>query len=248
MKNLVIPAAGNGNRVSDFTQGMSKELLSLLGKPIIDYSIQESMDSKISHIYVIIRDEKIDLKNYLQSKYSFTINYIYQQIPKGLGDAILKVENMIDTEMFGVILPDDIIISDKPAILQLYDVADKYDTSVLGIEVVKEDDLEKYGIIKGDEIDEDLYLIKDIEEKPQKNAAFSNLGVIGRYILSSEIFSYLKKTRTSIKTGELELTDAIKSLIKREDVYAVKINGTRYDCGNVEGYLKAVRELEGDKT
>lgn len=167
------------------------------------------------------------------------IHYIRQKEPKGLGDAVLKAEKHVGDEPFAVLLGDDIIKGDIPCIKQLMDVYQKYESagSVIAVEEVK--NVSKYGMIKGTEIEESVYRIEDIIEKPSLEETPSNIGTVGRYILMPEIFDCIKETPLG-KGNEIQLTDAIRMLLKEEDVYAYKFRGKRYDAGTKQGYVKAI--------
>jgi UTP--glucose-1-phosphate uridylyltransferase len=169
------------------------------------------------------------------------IHYIRQKEPKGLGDAVLKAEKHVGDEPFAVLLGDDIIKDDTPCIKQLMDVYQKYKNSVIAVEEVKNEDVSRYGIIRGTEIDKLVYRIEDIIEKPSLEEAPSNIGAVGRYILTPEIFDCIKETPQG-KGNEIQLTDAIRMLIKKKkrDVYAYKFKGKRYDAGDKLGSIKAI--------
>jgi UTP--glucose-1-phosphate uridylyltransferase len=264
----VIPAAGLGTRFLPVTKSMPKEMLPIIDKPIIQFVVEEAIASGIEDIIIITGrgkraiedffDTSPELESHLfqNKKYELLrevknisslvdIHYIRQKEPKGLGDAVLKAEKHVGDEPFAVLLGDDIIKGDVPCIKQLMDVYQKYEnpSAVIAVEEVK--DVRKYGIIKirGKEIDLDksVYRIEDIIEKPSLEEAPSNIGTVGRYILTPEIFSCIKETPVG-KGNEIQLTDAIKLLIEKEkkDVYAYKFKGKRYDAGDKIGYVKAI--------
>jgi UTP--glucose-1-phosphate uridylyltransferase len=260
----VIPAAGLGTRFLPVTKSMPKEMLPIIDKPIIQFAVEEAIISGIEDIIIITGRGKRAIEDYFDTspeleshlfqnkKYELLqevkdisslvdIHYIRQKEPKGLGDAVLKAEKHVGDEPFAVLLGDDIIKGDAPCIKQLMDVYQKYDnsSSVIAVEEVK--DVSKYGIIKGTEIEESVYRIEDIIEKPSFDEAPSNIGAVGRYILTPEIFDCIKETPQG-KGNEIQLTDAIRMLIKKKKkaVYAYKFKGKRYDAGDKLGYIKAI--------
>ena len=262
IRKALIPAAGLGTRFLPATKSMPKEMLPIIDTPIIQFVVEEAINSGIEDIIIITGrgkraiedyfDTSPELENHLRQneKYELLrkikdissladIHYIRQKEPKGLGDAILKTEKHVGDEPFAVLLGDDIIKGDVPCIKQLMNIHQKHGSPVIAVEEVK--DVSKYGIIKGDEIDSSVYLIKDIIEKPGEQEAPSNIGAIGRYILTPEIFDCIKKTSPG-KGNEIQLTDAIRMLLKEEkrDVYAYKFKGKRYDAGDKLGYVKAI--------
>ena len=253
-----------GTRFLPVTKSMPKEMLPIIDKPIIQFVVEEAIISGIEDIIIItgkgkraiedyfdtspeleshlFRNEKYELLREVKNISSLVdIHYIRQKEPKGLGDAVLKAEKHIGDESFAVLLGDDIIKGDTPCLKQLVDVYQKYESSsaVIAVEEVK--DVSKYGIIRGTEIDKSVYHIEDIIEKPYLEEAPSNIGTIGRYILSPEIFSCIKETPLG-KGNEIQLTDAISMLITKEkkDAYAYKFRGKRYDAGDKLGYIKAI--------
>ena len=268
IRKAVVPAAGLGTRFLPVTKSMPKEMLPIIDKPIIQFVVEEAIASGIEDIIIITGrgkraiedffDNSPELESHLfqNRKYELlreieeisslvNIHYIRQKEPKGLGDAVLKAEKHIGDEPFAVLLGDDIIKGDTSCIKQLMDVYQKYDGSVIAVEEVKNKNVSKYGIIKirGKEIDLDksVYRIEDIIEKPSLEEAPSNIGTVGRYILTPEIFPCIKETPLG-KGNEIQLTDAIRMLIKKEkkDVYAYKFRGKRYDAGDKQGYVKAI--------
>jgi UTP--glucose-1-phosphate uridylyltransferase len=242
IRKAVIPAAGLGTRFLPVTKSMPKEMLPIIDKPIIQFAVEEAIISGIEDIIIITGRGKRAIEDYFDTSPEL-IHYIRQKEPKGLGDAVLKAEKHVGDEPFAVLLGDDIIKGNTPCIKQLMDVYQKYESSsaVIAVEEVK--DVSKYGIIKikGKEIDLDksVYCIEDIIEKPSLEEAPSNIGTIGRYILTPEIFPCIKKTPLG-KGNEIQLTDAIKMLIEKENVYAYAFRGKRYDAGDKLGYVKAI--------
>jgi UTP--glucose-1-phosphate uridylyltransferase len=270
IRKAVIPAAGLGTRFLPVTKSMPKEMLPIIDKPLIQFAIEEAIASGIEDIIIItgrgkraiedffdtspeleshlVQNKKYELLREVKGISSLVdIHYIRQKEPKGLGNAVLKAEKHVGDEPFAVLLGDDIIKGDIPCIKQLMDVYQKYESSsaVIAVEEVKNKNVSKYGIIKikGKEIDLDksVYRIEDIIEKPSLEEAPSNIGTVGRYILTPEIFPCIKETPLG-KGNEIQLTDAIRMLIRKEnkDVYAYKFRGKRYDAGDKLGYVKAI--------
>ena len=262
IRKAVIPAAGLGTRFLPVTKSMPKEMLPIIDKPIIQFAVEEAIAVGIEDIIIITGRGKRAIEDYFDTspeleshlfqnkKYELLrevkdisslvdIHYIRQKEPRGLGDAVLKAEKHIGDEPFAVLLGDDIIKGGIPCIKQLMDVHHQYNNSVIAVEEVK--DVSKYGIIKGTEIDRSVYRIEDIIEKPSLEEAPSNIGTVGRYILTPEIFDCIESTPVG-KGNEIQLTDAIRLLIMKEkkDVYAYKFKGKRYDAGDKLGYVKAI--------
>lgn len=273
IKKAVIPAAGLGIRFLPATKSIPKEMLPIIDKPIIQYVVEEAVASGIDDIIIITGRGKRAIEDYFDTSPELEsslfgndrkdllkeikdissladIHYIRQKEPKGLGDAILKAEKHVGAEPFAVLLGDDVISGDSPCLSQLINVYERYEnaSAVIAVEEVK--DVTKYGIIEGREIDESVYGVEDIVEKPSLAEAPSNIGAVGRYILTPEIFSCLRGIPFG-KGREIQLTDAIRMLIKtaKKNVYAYKFKGKRYDAGDKLGYIKAIVDfaLERDE-
>ncbi len=262
IRKAVIPAAGLGTRFLPATKSMPKEMLPIIDRPIIQFVIEEAIISGIEDIIIITGrgkraiedyfDDSPELENHLfqSEKYELLrevkdvsslvdLHYIRQKEPKGLGDAVLKAEKHVGDEPFAVLLGDDIIKSEVPCIKQLMNLFDKYNKSIIAVEEVAKEKISDYGIIKEKEIEDSIYLIEDIIEKPSLDEAPSNVGTIGRYVLTPEIFDCIKETPQG-KGNEIQLTDAIKMLMEKEDIYAYAFKGERYDAGDKFGYVKAI--------
>ena len=265
VKKAVIPAAGMGTRFLPVTKSQPKEMLPIVDKPVIHFVVEELVNSGIDDIIIItgrgkraIEDyfdftPELDtyLKNSGQSHLldsvtemlnKASIHFIRQKEPKGLGDAILRAEKHIGNDPFVVALGDDIVVSKEPASKQIINAFNKYNSPIIGVEEVPKELLSSYGIVDVDKIDESVFAIKNLVEKPEINAAPSNLGVIGRYVLTPDIFYSLKHTAPGIK-NEVQLTDALKSLLTNQKIFAYKLQGKRYDVGSKLGYLKATIEI-----
>lgn len=261
----VIPAAGLGTRFLPATKSMPKEMLPIIDKPLIQFAIEEAINSGIGDIIIItgkgkraiedyfdtspelenhlVRTKKYELLRAVQDIASLAdIHYIRQKEPKGLGDAVLKAEKHIGGEPFAVLLGDDIITSATPCTKQLMDLFEKYGHSIIAVEEVPNEKISDYGIIKGREVEKSIYLLEEIIEKPSLEEAPSNIGTVGRYIFTPEIFDCLKETPLG-KGNEVQLTDAIRVLTEKEEVYAYAFKGKRYDAGNKVGYVQAILDF-----
>ncbi|RLF87927.1 UTP--glucose-1-phosphate uridylyltransferase [Thermococci archaeon] len=265
VRKAVIPAAGLGTRLLPITKSMPKEMLPIVDRPAIHYVVEEAVKSGIDDILVITGkgkraiedyfDRSFELEFYLREKGKLEelkqieeigemidIYYVRQKKPLGLGDAILHGEKHVNGEPFAVLLGDDIILSQKPAIAQLMEVAEKKNAPVIGVEIVPWNLVSRYGIIDGEQIENGLYRIRNLVEKPSPEKAPSNVAIVGRYILTPEIFDVLKETPPG-KGGEIQLTDALKSLLPGRKMFAKKIDGRRYDVGSKAGFIIANIEL-----
>jgi UTP--glucose-1-phosphate uridylyltransferase len=262
IRKAVIPAAGLGTRFLPVTKSMPKEMLPIIDKPVIHYVVEEAIDAGIDDIIIITGRGKRAIEDYfdaapeLEMRLSSQnkeetlsrmkkitdfpgIHYIRQKEPRGLGDAILKAEKHIGNEPFAVLLGDDIIANSYSCTGQLMSVFNRFDASVISIEPVPPEKVSSYGIIKGSAIEPDLFAIEDIIEKPATSLAPSNLGAVGRYIFVPEIFDCLKNTSPGVG-NEIQLTDAIRLLLKKHPVYGYKFKGKRYDTGDKQGYIETI--------
>ena len=267
----VIPAAGLGTRFLPVTKSMPKEMLPIIDVPVIHYVVKEAVDSGIDDIIIITgrnkraiedyfddtpelemhlaRNHKQDLLEIVQDISSLVdIHYIRQKEPRGLGDAVLRAEKHICDEPFAVLLGDDIIRNARPCIKQLIDIYNRYQCSVIAVEEVPHEKVSSYGIINGRMLEDALYRVDDIIEKPDVDKAPSDLGAIGRYIFTPQIFDCLKETEEGIG-NEVQLTDAIRLLKDRQNIYGYLFKGKRYDTGDRFGYIEAIIDfaLENDR-
>ena len=267
----VIPAAGLGTRFLPVTKSMPKEMLPIIDVPVIHYVVKEAVDSGIDDIIIITgrnkraiedyfddtpelemhlaRNHKQDLLEIVQDISSLVdIHYIRQKEPRGLGDAVLRAEKHIGDEPFAVLLGDDIIRNARPCIKQLIDIYNRYQCSVIAVEEVPHEKVSSYGIINGRMLEDALYRVDDIIEKPDVDKAPSDLGAIGRYIFTPQIFDCLKETEEGIG-NEVQLTDAIRLLKDRQNIYGYLFKGKRYDTGDRFGYIEAIIDfaLENDR-
>jgi UTP--glucose-1-phosphate uridylyltransferase len=262
IRKAVFPAAGLGTRFLPATKAQPKEMLPLVDKPIIQYGVEEAVASGVDNIILVTGrgknaiedhfDVSVELETFLESrgkkellaeirKISNLINFSYvrQGEPLGLGHAVLVTRALVGDEPFAVILGDDVIDANPPALRQMIDVFQQVQGPVLAIERVPREDVSAYGIIDADEIKPGVYRIRDLVEKPPREEAPSDLAIIGRYILTPDIFPALEATVTD-RTGEIQLTNGIRKLLKSRPIFGCRIDGVRHDTGNKLGFLKAV--------
>lgn len=264
VKKAIIPAAGLGTRFLPATKAQPKEMLPIVDKPTIQYIIEEAIASGIEEILIITGrnkkciedhfDKSVELEIELEKSGKsellelvqdisgmVDIHYIRQKEPRGLGHAIHCAKTFVGNEPFAVLLGDDVVDADKPCLKQLIDCYDEYKTSILGVQEVQIENVNKYGIVNGIHIEDRVYKVKDLVEKPSVEEAPSNVAILGRYIITPAIFGILENTAPG-KGGEIQLTDALKTLIKQEAMYAYTFEGKRYDVGDKLGFLEATVE------
>ena len=266
----VFPVAGLGTRFLPATKAIPKEMLPIIDKPLIEYAVEEAVNAGITEIIFITShtkraiedhfDQNFELEEKLldagKKDYLEKINrdifkdikftYVRQKTQKGLGDAILHSEHLIQDEAFAIILADDLILNNPSCTSQLITAYETNQCSVMGVNEVPEKDTNKYGVISIDDAasSDKTFALKDIVEKPKSNPP-SNLAVVGRYVLSSNIFKYLKNLEPGVG-GEVQLTDAIKSMLKDEEVVAYLYEGKKFDCGSRHGYVNAIKYLSAE--
>ena len=261
----IIPAAGLGTRFLPMTKNSPKEMLPIVDKPAIQYVVEEAVSSGINDIVIVTGRGKEVIENHFDIAYELEkildergetkkldeirkiskladIYYIRQKMPLGLGHAIYVARKHIGRATFAVMLGDDIIISKKPCIKQLIEAHEKVDASVIAVQEVEKKRVSKYGVIEYEKVENNLYKIIDIVEKPNIEEAPSNMAVMGRYILTPKIFSYIKKLKPG-KNNELQLTDALKEMLKNHEIYAYKFEGERFDLGDKLDWIKINVEL-----
>lgn len=262
----VIPAAGLGTRFLPATKNNPKEMLPLVDKPAIQYVVEEAVQSGIDDILIVTGrgkqsiedhfDIAFELQNVLIEKYKTDlfeemekisnladIHYVRQKKQLGLGHAILCAQKHVGDEPFAVLLGDDVVFSETPCTKQMIDMYKKYESSIIAVERVAESHIETYGVIKyGEPVEKNVYPILDLVEKPKKSEAPSNLGILGRYILTPEIFDCIKATKPGYG-GEIQLTDGLKNLLREQSVYGYEFYGKRYDLGNKMDWLKTTFEV-----
>lgn len=266
IRKAVIPAAGYGTRFLPVTKATPKEMLPIVDKPTIQYIVEEAIESGIEEILIIsghgkraIEDHfdsapalemelksknKLDLLKLVRDTADINIHYIRQRYMRGLGDAILCAKSFMEGEPFAVLLGDDVVYNPKkPALKQLMDIYDATGGSVLGCQNVNPKDVSAYGIVDGEETEnERLMRVSNMVEKPSVEDAPSTLAVLGRYIIKPQIFELLENTKPG-KGGEIQLTDALCKLAELDTVYAYDFEGKRYDVGDKLGFLKATVEF-----
>ena len=261
VKKAIIPAAGLGTRFLPATKSQPKEMLPIVDKPTLQYIIEEAIDSGIEEILIVTGrskksiedhfDRSVELELELEQKGKtemlkmvqdisnmVNIHYIRQKEPKGLGHAIYCAKSFIGNESFAVLLGDDIVDSEKPCLKQLIEAYNEYKTSILGVQEVDKQDTDKYGILDVKYIENRVYKVKDMIEKPNVEDAPSNIAILGRYIITPDIFDILENQKPG-KGEEIQLTDALKTLATREAIYAYNFEGKRYDVGDELGFLEA---------
>ncbi len=265
VRKAVLPVAGFGTRFLPATKSSSKEMLPLVDKPLIHYAVKDAVDAGIEQIIFVTGRGKRAIEDYFDISFELEYHlkfqgkdeliedirkisdmadfvYMRQKEPKGLGHAILRAKDVVGDEPFAVILADDVIENDVSGTKQLLDVFNRYHCSVIGLEEVPVEDVSKYGIVSGKEIEKKVFKLDNFVEKPSIKEALSNMAIIGRYILTPKIFEEIEKLKPG-KKGEMQLTDAILSLSKQEVVYGKIMDGKRFDCGSKDGFLKATVEF-----
>lgn len=262
VRKAVFPVAGLGTRFLPATKAQPKEMLPLVDKPIIQYGVEEALASGADYIILVTGrgkntiedhfDVNVELETFLEArgkkaqaeeirKISELINvaYVRQGEPLGLGHAVLVARDLVGNEPFAVILGDDVIDGQPPALKQMIDVFEQVDGPVLAVERVPMNDVSSYGVIDGEPMGNGVYRVRDLVEKPARDEAPSDLAIIGRYILTPDLFDVLAATRVD-RTGEIQLTNGLRALLKKRPIYAYEVNGVRHDTGNKLGFLKAV--------
>lgn len=265
IKKAVIPAAGLGTRFLPATKAQPKEMLPIVDKPTIQFIIEEAIASGIEDILIITGrgkraiedhfDRSLELEEELKKKGQenllsqvrqiadlCNIHYIRQKEAKGLGHAIYCAKAFIGDEPFAVLLGDDIVDAKVPCLKQMINTYDDYHTSILGVQRVAKEDVSKYGIVEGKQIDDRIYKVKTLVEKPDIDQTPSDVAILGRYIITPAIFKYLENAKPG-KNGEIQLTDSLCELAKKEPMYAYDFIGRRYDVGNKLGFLQATVEF-----
>lgn len=265
VRKAVIPAAGLGTRFLPATKAQPKEMLPIVDKPTLQYIIEECIASGIEEILIITGRNKKSIEDHFDKSIELemelekagkqemlemvkdisdmvNIHFIRQKEPRGLGHAILCAKTFVGNEPFAVLLGDDVVYNDqKPCLKQLIDCYAEYNTSVLGVQTVDAENVNKYGIVGGIQIEDRVYKVKELVEKPSLEEAPSNVAILGRYIITPKIFEILENT-TPGKGNEIQLTDALLKLIEEEAIYAYDFEGRRYDVGDKLGFLEATIE------
>lgn len=272
VRKAIIPAAGLGTRFLPATKAQPKEMLPIVDKPTIQYIIEEAVAAGIQDIIIVTGRNKRSIEDHFDRSIELelelerngkqelldmvrpisemaNIHYIRQKEPKGLGHAILTARHFIGGEPFAVLLGDDVVVSKKPCLRQMMDVFEEYKTTILGVQKVAHEVVNKYGIVDCKHIDDRVYKVKDLVEKPKVEDAPSDIAILGRYIVSPEIFRYLE-SQDAGAGGEIQLTDALRRMAQDEAMYAYDFKGHRYDVGTKPGFLQANIEfaLRNDET
>ncbi|MFH2131774.1 MAG: UTP--glucose-1-phosphate uridylyltransferase GalU [bacterium] len=260
IRKAVIPAAGFGTRFLPITKAQPKEMLPIIDKPVIQYVVEEAVEAGITDILMIIGKGKRSIEEYFDRNYELekdleiknkseeltvirrisdlaNIHFIWQKELNGLGDAVAYARYHVGNEPFAVLLGDTLIDAPTPLLRQLSDIYDKYGESVVALEEVDPKNVSRYGVIGGNAIETDLYQITQLIEKPTPEEAPSNLVFAGRYIFKPEIFDCIAQTQPGIN-NEIQLTDAMKRMIQKSNLYGLKFDGKRYDIGNKIDFLK----------
>ncbi len=262
----VFPVAGLGTRFLPATKAIPKEMLPVVDVPLIQCAVEEALSAGITTMIFVTGRSKRAIEDHFDKSYELEMEleahnkgFLLEQVRKikpphmdcfyvrqpealGLGHAVLCAEKLIGDEPFAVLLADDLLDGAPPVLQQMVEVFKRYRNSVLGVETISPEDSSSYGVIDGKEWDEGIISLTNIVEKPAPKDAPSNLGVVGRYIFQPRIFDHLRHLKPSIG-GEIQLTDAIQSLMQEEQVLACRYQGTRFDCGSKLGYLKATVEF-----
>ena len=264
VRKAVFPAAGLGTRFLPVTKASPKEMLPIVDKPMIQYAVEEAERCGIDEFIVITgktkraiedhfdeaweleeslrRNGKEDLLNQIIHLSSYKFAFIRQGVPRGLGHAILCAKPFVKDEPFAVILSDDLIDPEDRLLANMIKTAQKYKASVVALQRVPRNEIHRYGVIKGREVEKNIFKLSDMVEKPSASEAPSDMAIIGRYILTPEIFGFIEKTPPG-RGNEIQLTDALKAMLKRKPVYGYLFEGRRYDGGDKVGYLKATIEF-----
>jgi len=262
IRKCLFPAAGYGTRFLPATKAMPKEMMPILDEPLIQYGVEESLAAGMDQIAIVTGRSKRAIEDHFDISYELehqisgtekesrlrsirnlihkcTFSYTRQLEMKGLGHAILTGETLIGDEAFGVILADDLCVGDPdPVMSQMVSLYKKRSACIIAIEEVPMDEVHKYGVIDGEDMGDGVYRVNAMVEKPSAENAPGNMAIIGRYILTPEIFETLRNTKPG-KGGELQITDALHTLAKQGKVFALKFSGRRFDCGSVGGFVEA---------
>ena len=265
VRKAVFPAAGLGTRFLPATKASPKEMLPLVDKPLIQYSVEEAVASGCESILIITGRDKTAIENHFDISYELEqllqekgksdvfetvrsiadiarVSYTRQKQALGLGHAIYQAKDFVGDEPFAVLLADDVVAAEKPALKQMIEVFDKYQAPVIATMQVEGEAISRFGVIDAEEVEPGVYRINDMVEKPAYNDAPSDLAIIGRYIFTPDIFEAIEQTQPG-SGGEIQITDAMRILLKKRPLYAVRLEGTRHDPGDKLGFLIATVEF-----
>ena len=265
IRKAVFPAAGLGTRFLPATKASPKEMLPLVDKPLIQYSVEEAVQSGLDSILIITGRDKTAIENHFDISYELehvlrekgknelfdqvraisdiaNISYTRQREALGLGHAIYQAKDYVGEEPFAALLADDIVDAETPAIRQMMDVYEKYDAPVIATMQVEGEAISRFGVIDAEEVEPGVYKVKDLVEKPAFEDAPSDLAIIGRYIFTPDIFAAIQQTEPGAG-GEIQITDAMRLLLKKRPLYALKLDGRRHDAGDKLGFLIATVEF-----
>ena len=266
IKKAVLPVAGLGTRFLPASKATPKEMLPIIDKPLVQYAVEEAINVGVEEIIFITSNEKHSIEKHFKENIDIAekliksgkedylerlnpkifsnvkFHYINQKNQNGLGDAVLHAEEIVGDDSFAVLLPDDLFFSDVSCLSQLIDTYKKTNSSVIAVNKIDKENIHKYGVINPGEKEQDAIVIEDIVEKPNADEAPSDIAVCGRYIFTSSIFDHLRATNFD-KSGEIQLTDAIKTLIQNQKVHARLYEGEKFDCGSKKGFVHATISL-----
>ncbi|MDN3617805.1 UTP--glucose-1-phosphate uridylyltransferase GalU [Vibrio gallaecicus] len=262
INKCLFPAAGYGTRFLPATKSMPKEMMPVVNKPLIEYGVEEAIQAGINGMCIVTGRGKHSIMDHFDKNYELehqisgtnkeellvniretieaaNFTYIRQREMKGLGHAILTGRELVGDEPFAVVLADDLCVNEQQGVLaQMVALYKHFRCSIVAVQEVPEDETHKYGVISGEMIKDDIYRVENMVEKPEQGTAPSNLAIIGRYILTPDIFELIEQTEPG-KGGEIQITDALLKQAKSGCVLAYKFKGNRFDCGSVEGYIEA---------
>ncbi|HSS22625.1 MAG TPA: UTP--glucose-1-phosphate uridylyltransferase GalU [Pyrinomonadaceae bacterium] len=265
VRKAVFPAAGLGTRFLPATKASPKEMLPLVDKPLIQYVVEEAVASGIESVIIVTGRGKAAIEDHFDVSFELEqlldkrgkqaelkamraisdmarVSYVRQQEALGLGHAVLQARDLVGNEPFAAILSDDIIDAETPALRQLLDIHEKYDAPVIGTVEIEGEAISRFGVIAGEEVEPGVFKINNMVEKPPFAEAPSNLAIIGRYVMTPDIFDHLENTKPGIG-GEIQMTDGMRSLLQQRPFYAVRFQGKRYDAGDKLGFLVATVEF-----
>ncbi len=265
VRKAVVLAAGYGTRLLPATKAQPKEALPLVDKPIIQYTVEEAVESGITHVIIVTAmgkraiedhfDRSLELEMALREKGDLerlaevqriselaNIVYVRQKQQLGIGHAVLQTRDLVGSEPFVLFFPDDVIVAERPVALQMIGVFKEFDGPVLGVQRVPKEEISQYGVVEGEPVREGVWRVRSLVEKPDPDEAPSDLGIVGRYVLTPDVFDIIERTPPG-KNGEIQITDALNTLAGRRPMFAYQFEGKRYDTGRPLGFLQASVEL-----